>query len=288
MKWLTCVCVTICGVAQGAENPFLGYWALTIPGGGAACAELQITTVNAFTLTGGILTLSGGLTDSAAPGGAVTRTIACQVTLGAASTWDIQSANTTIDLTGVLAASVNTYSLTKSGSGILILGNSGNTWGGSTTNGVGLILNAGTVQIAAIGCLGNSNNDVTFGGGTLQVTGNCTAAAGNGFDVAGSSGTISVDDGITLTLGQSGNLRGAAGGLCILNGAGTVDLGGDNSTTFVSAVLRADAGIVQLRTSSNVIGGTSNRGTLRLNGGLARIYADSAFTFSCNLNGIDL
>lgn len=35
MKWLTCVCVTMCGVAQAAENPFLGYWALTIPGGGA-------------------------------------------------------------------------------------------------------------------------------------------------------------------------------------------------------------------------------------------------------------
>ena len=79
------------------------------------------------------------------------------------STTITTAANAAINFNGNIAGA-GTAALTKAGAGAMVLGNSANTYLGSTT------INGGTLQIAADGSLGgNISNSININAGTLTL-----------------------------------------------------------------------------------------------------------------------
>lgn len=122
--------------------------------------SLTIDTSTGITIGNNILTLTAGTLTrpSTASGG---QTISSRVTLGANGVWDIQGAGT-LTVSGRIGESGGGTSLTKNGSGTLIVGSSlgPNTYSGGTT------LSGGTLQLGAADALGSGG--FTFGGGILN------------------------------------------------------------------------------------------------------------------------
>lgn len=238
-----------------------------------------------------ILTVGASGVDMKANAGAVT--ISAPVTLGAAQTWQNASSNlltfsgavanggfllTVGGATNTTISSVisGTGGITKSGAGILTLSNT-NTYTGLTT------LNAGTLSVGAARNYGAAGNDITFGGGTLQITAGFTANAGTIFTTnAASTGTINVDSGQTLTLGTATTNVASTNSTLIKNGSGTLTISAAQ-TTF-DGTLQVDAGTLIISGSTSVIGDTTNRATLALNGGTVSINDSTARAFSANLS----
>lgn len=112
-------------------------------------------------------------------------------------------------------AGAGATSVTKSGTGLLILS-------GANTFTAGIAVTGGTLQVSADAHLGNAANDVTLsGGGALATTGSFTAGAGRTFTVSGSGG-LDVASGQTLTFGTAGQLAGS--GTLTKSGDGTLTL----------------------------------------------------------------
>ena len=188
-----------------------------------------------------------------------------------------------LTLSGVVSATLNTQTITKVGAGKLTLSNT-NTWGGSTTAGVGLIINNGTVEFTVDGNLGNVNNDITFGGGTLRYANagaDWAPASTRTFIVGASTGTLDVVDAArTVTIGTSQITEGATGTL-IKAGAGTLSI--TNALTGLDGVLRVDAGTLRVSGNASALGDATNRATLNMNGGALLIQDDTARAFLNNL-----
>ncbi|MCX5653612.1 MAG: autotransporter-associated beta strand repeat-containing protein [Planctomycetota bacterium] len=176
----------------------------------------------------GSLTIgSDGVTVAAGSGA---HTISAPVVLGASQPWKINN-DTDKPLTVSGQISGDGMTLTKAGSGTLVLSNTGNAYTGGTS------LNAGTLQIAALDSLGTGN--VTFKGGTLQ------NAPGSTIDVSGRINAVAggqlakIDtnsNDVSFGTGISGD-----GGLSKL-GAGKLTLGAAN-TYFGDTTISSDGAL---------------------------------------------
>jgi fibronectin-binding autotransporter adhesin len=181
--------------------------------------------------------------------------------------------NSAFDVAANLTATVNStidggFDITKTGSGILVLGGA-NSYTGRT------VINAGTLSIATDANLGavpgvGTVDSITFGGSsTLQITGtaNPTIASNRGITI-GNTFTATVQvvaSANTVTYG--GVVTGAAGTTLKKTGAGTLDFQGDSTAAMLGA-LNIDGGTLKL-SGNGALAGTSgvtlgNRATLTL------------------------
>ena len=210
-------------------------------------------------------------------------------------------------------------SLVKTGTGTLTLSGV-NTYSGGTT------LLGGTLSVSSDANLGAPGGALTFNGGTLQVTGTSftsTArtiswgAHGGGFDIADPANTFTVSqslggagwltklgagtlvlsgansygrttiNGGTLRLSGAGTL-GAPTGTTIVNGGGTLDLGG---TTQTQGALILIGGTVQngnlnasITLSSGTINGLGDNASLTTTSGTTTLTGNNTFA-STTVNG---
>jgi autotransporter-associated beta strand protein len=218
---------------------------------------------NGITIGGNTLTIgAGGVTVA---GGSAAHLIQSNVVLGASQTWTINnSAASPLTVSGSVTGSA---SLTKSGSGLLILSGASNAWTGSTT-----ITGGGAIEAAALNALPTSTS-LTLGDATSS--GSFTL---NGFDqsLAGLSGgtfggnqvvngsatavTLSINNGVDCT--YVGNLGGAGTNennfALAKSGAGNLTLNGNSTYTGGTTI---NAGTLQ-GTTNSIHGAVANNGTL--------------------------
>ncbi|MEO7933581.1 MAG: autotransporter-associated beta strand repeat-containing protein [Chthoniobacterales bacterium] len=165
-----------------------------------------------------------------------------------------------------------TVGLIKSDSGALTLSGA-NTFTGNVT------LNGGTTNISTEANLGAAGNDVTFGGGTLHLTGSFTSSSGKSFSIISSqSGSIDIDAAQTLTLSNtSGALQtGNAAATLIKTGAGTLIV--QNANTAFTGTLQVNQGRAELRNAQSLAG------SVALNGGTLALVANTSTSFGNTLN----
>ena len=160
------------------------------------------------------------------------------------------------ELTGPITG---TSTLTKSGTGILILSGT-NEYSGGTT------LNAGTLKISDGSSLGNGT--VTFYGGTLGINNDLTLAN----NISMKTGTIEVDSGTTANL--SGIIEGEGDGDLTKSGLGTLVLSGDNTYTGTTTL---SEGILSISNSSNL-----GSGDIYFTGGT--LYTSAGLTLANNVS----
>lgn len=196
------------GVPQvwtSADAAIFGGTAGTVTLGGDLGAQSLSFSVDGYTLTGGTLSLAGGVT---ADGSA---TIGSAVTLGGASTWSVASGKT-LTVSGAIGGG---QAFAKSGAGTLAL-NAANTFSGVTLSG-------GIVALGNSAALGAGT--ITFAGGTLGTNGSNRVVANNlVFTSATTSNLVSSAAGDILYTGTA-------------TGSGTAVL---NSTTSRSVWLQGD------------------------------------------------
>ncbi len=137
-------------------------------------------------------------------------------------------------------------SLTKTGSGRLLLENPSNTYSGGT------VIQSGRILVAADGALGDAGGAVSFGTGimpTLQVTSGFVTD--RPFDMGTVGGTLEVPTGADLML--TGTVVGT--GSLTASGGGNLTLTGSANNTF-SGDLRVETGMVTLaKTGAAAVGG---------------------------------
>jgi autotransporter-associated beta strand protein len=176
----------------------------------------------------------------------------------------------TLTLGGAITGA--TFNITKAGAGTLYLKGDNSLMTGTVAT-----INAGTLMIDNELNLGPVTNDVTWGGaGTLQVTTGFAADAGKVLTIGAFTGTIQVDAG-TLTIGSAVASTVTTGTL-VKSGAGDLSL--TAASTALDGTLRVDAGNLVVNGLANVLGDTTNRVPLRLNGGNLVITSDTAGTFN--------
>ncbi|HVE44129.1 MAG TPA: autotransporter-associated beta strand repeat-containing protein, partial [Gammaproteobacteria bacterium] len=192
--------------------------------------------------TAGQLTFNGGTLETT-----TTFTLNANrgITLSAGGGTLLVDPATTLTYNGIIAS---TGTLTKSGTGTLILGGA-NTYSGAT------ILNAGVLAIDSDARLGTAPGVATpdsliFNGGTLETTATFTLNANRGITLASILGTFLVDPATTLT--YSGIIAGT--GALAKSGTGTLILGGVNT---YSSLTNIDVGVIELQ-SNGTLGASIN------------------------------
>ena len=253
---------------SGATNINAGAVRVTFDGGlgtagggttvaGGATLALDGTNGDITYNTAEVLTLNGGTLGNVAG----TNSFAGAVTLGSTSSVD-STAGTTLALTGVISG---TGSLTKSGTGTLIL-NAANNYTGATN------INAGTVKVTANNGLGSAAGGTTAGGTT--VAGGATLA----LDGSGGDFTYNTAEAITLNGGTLSNVAGSNSfaGAVTLGSTSSVDSTAGTTLALTGVIsgtgslTKSGAGTLILSTGNDYTGATNiNAGTLRSSGGNA-------------------
>uniref|UniRef100_UPI003B9EE8FD autotransporter-associated beta strand repeat-containing protein n=4 Tax=Ochrobactrum quorumnocens TaxID=271865 RepID=UPI003B9EE8FD len=145
--------------------------------------------------------------------------------------------------------------LAKAGAGTLVLTGT-NYYGGGTE------LQGGTLSVSSDHNLGDASGNLSFSGGTLQVTETMNSA--RAVNLATDGGTVLVDSGKTLTLSGRSSDLGAAHGALSKTGDGTLVLAATNSYSGGTTIA---AGILQLGDGTpghdgQIVGDIINNGAL--------------------------
>ena len=137
-------------------------------GGNRTVNSFTYNTLTAFSITGGddLILTSGLLTRNDIAGTEGNHSIAANIILGANGVFNINGSGTTT-LNGAIEDGANTFSLTKSGNGILILSGASESYGGDT------IVSGGILRLGA-------DNQIADGTGF----GNLVVNSGGTFDLA--------------------------------------------------------------------------------------------------------
>jgi fibronectin-binding autotransporter adhesin len=175
-----------------------------------------------------------------------------------------------VGLATVISANIgsNVTSLTKAGSGLLLLSGT-NSYTGTTSIANGTLSASNIVVSGGSSNLGNATSAVLLGSasssGTLSYTGN-SATYTRGFTVGADGGEVDTTaSGQTLTI-ATGNINNTSGGLITFGGAGnttvTSVIGGGNG-----GLVQTGAGVLTLSGSNSYSGGTTinTGGTLLVN-----------------------
>jgi autotransporter-associated beta strand protein len=173
--------------------------------------------------------------------GSAAHIINANINLGSSQTWDINnSPSKPLTMNGVVADSISGsgFSLTKTGTGTLIIANA-DTYDGGT------VVNAGTLMLASGGSLLSTGNLTVGGTGTFDLGGNAQTI-GNLSDGGSSGGVITSSNGagtltVTETLpntysGAINDLNGVNGSVVTLVVSGTSNLILSGSSNFTGGV----------------------------------------------------
>ena len=260
----------------------LGAGQLDINYGGSSAANSAIGTAT-LTISGGALGNSSGGTvtllpnnaqawngDFAFAGANALSMGTGAVTLGGNRQVTVSSSTLTVG--GVIDDGVNSYSLTKAGSGNLTLSGV-NTYGGNT------VVSAGTLALSGSGSIANSPAISIAAGATFDVSGRSSAltlasAQALTITAAGSASPATIATTTSKGLATAGNnaitfssFSSAGGAPLALTGAGTLTLSsGDSVTVTVSGGALADGDYVLIsKGSSGGVAGTAP-GSVTVNG----------------------
>ena len=220
-------------------------------------ASIFCSTRPPFTIAGNAITLASsgagiGINDLALG----TETISVPLTLASSQTINVGSMDGTLALSSVISGA---FTLTKSGAGLLTLGNA-NTF----TN---LTITGGSVTAGGDGGLGSATGTLTIDGGTLRTANIATLSATRGILLgdtgAGTGGTINTAATNTTYNGVLANNGGTNS--FTKTGAGTLTLGGVNTYTGATNInqgmllldLNASPNAVINSASTLVMGGPS-------------------------------
>jgi len=267
---------------------------LEFTGAGSTAATSSVTisgstlTINASGINGN--TAGSGIVVDA---GSAAHTISSNVVLGSSQAWTVNG--NTLTVSGNISDSGSSYSLTKSGTGMLVLSGSASYSG---TTGV----NAGTLEVdgSTSGSSAVTVNTATLQGtgtvgGTVALTGSSTlASAGNltlarGFSVSGSASTLSNG---TITGNATQNAASAFTVNGTLSGSDTLAAGASLAGTgFVGATtlngtdnLSSAATLTVASLTVNNGGNTISSGTVDATGGTT-LNANSGLAVNGTLEG---
>ena len=237
-----------------------------------------------------------GLTSSVLPNGITLANnngygliIPNNIALAATNNWTVNTANTSLQPAGLTLAGLisGTADLTKSGDGVLVLGNSGNTFTGTIN------ITNGTIEAASDDAFGNAANIIQIGSNNLaeglRISGDVITnrtinlnAANSGIDVTGSN-TLRLDSAFTFATATNA-LRKNDLGTLVLTQAQT---GWDGVLTVGQGVLRlTNSGALGTTTGGLIINNVG--ASLELPGGIT--VADAiriASTNNSSSNGIN-
>ncbi|HZZ27613.1 MAG TPA: autotransporter-associated beta strand repeat-containing protein [Pirellulales bacterium] len=216
-------------------------------------------------------------------GAGTTSTVASTIALQGGLTLSDANATATLNLNGAITQSVSGSSITKTGPGLIVLGNASNNYSGGTH------FNGGTLQFAALASLGTgpltfdggavqyptgdiaddvSSLGITLnaGGGTVDSNGNTITLAHNITGVGG----LSVRGNATITLTGTNNYQGTTtvqNGTLVLGSAGAFptstplafgDAANESGTLDLAGKSITVTGLTTAGTSSGTIGSSSN------------------------------
>ncbi len=249
-----------------------GNWTLGVPNGDGDEADFTVTpppsnlpsidasytvgiikfdpqTPTGYTLSngGGSLTLSNSSNSAQLSSLSGSNTIAAPITLN--SNWALSiSSGSTVTVSGLISAAGQTLNL--SGSGLLSLTNTSNSYTGGTT------VQSAILQILGDGCLGSGS--LALNGGTLRAG---TAAISSSRSIA-LTGNCQIDTN-SQTMNWNGSL-GGNGSLTVLNTGGSLSqgrliLGGSNN--YAGGTTIASGSTLQ-GTSASIPGNVTNQGAL--------------------------
>ncbi|MGO8836757.1 MAG: pectinesterase family protein [Limisphaerales bacterium] len=233
-------------------------------GDGTSINSLKLTAASTVTLNGALTLASGGLLVTGSGATAITGG-----TLMGGSGADLivqQYASGDLTIGSTLADNTSASSLTKSGTGKLIINGVNNMTG---TN----YLNAGVVEVGSMGEL--ASGPIIMTGGTLRYTGTDVTdtraimldGLGGTFDVSNSgttltaAGNIGNSDGIQIVGVTAGRLMGNLGGLTKI-GAGKLVLTGSNYFN----------GLTVVSNGTLLVNGTNTYDTTTFNAGNVTVY----------------
>ncbi|MBA4015748.1 MAG: hypothetical protein C0483_01025 [Pirellula sp.] len=184
-------------------------------------------------------------------------------------------------ISGKLTGGTN---LTKSGSGILVLSNAANDYGGSTT------ISAGTLQLGAAGAIPDDSSFIIASGGYFNINGLTETIGSLAGDTLTTGGVVTnTGAAATLTIGGAfgsatfaGNITNQANALNLTkSGLGTQVLTGANTYTGATVVT---AGILSIGNGTAL--GTTGAGTTVMFGGSLELQANiSVGAEALNISG---
>ncbi|CAN5493615.1 hypothetical protein BH10PLA1_BH10PLA1_00940 [soil metagenome] len=238
-------------------------------------ADMTIKTLTIADTTNGLGLNADGYTLTITPSSSTTgitvnasvpaSTIASNVILGGNQTWTNNSGNA-LTVSGVVSGA---SSLTKAGSGTLVL-SSTNTYTGNTTISNGTVSASSITVVGGGSNLGNATSAVILGDasnkGTLSYTGG-NATYSRGFTVAAGGGEVDMTTaGQTLSIGSAGISNNSGGNFTIGGAGNTTITGGIGSGS--GALIKTGTGTLLLAGTNTYTGGTAViAGTLQVNTG---------------------
>jgi fibronectin-binding autotransporter adhesin len=231
--------------------------------------SLTISTGVSFTITPtgtqNLILNSGSLTRLSTASG--TQTIDAGVLLNSNGSWAIDGAGRLI-VNGVIADGTSTFNLTKSGTGLLVLGGA-NTFGGTTsiTSGTILLTNAAALQNSTFTTGSGAAGTLSFGSLTSSTFGALTGVNNLVLSNTAAAAVALTVGGNNASTTFSGTLSG--GGSLTKSGTGTLTLTGQNTYTGTTSVT---AGTLALGVTNALAAGS-----LTVNGGIFDIagFSDS-------------
>ncbi|PPC75908.1 hypothetical protein C4K68_18110, partial [Pokkaliibacter plantistimulans] len=253
--------------------------------GGITVTKGNLVAANAAALGSGTISLTGG--NLQATGSyALTNSLYLANTSGSKTSTINVATGETLTLSGTINVADAAQNLGKSGNGVLALS------GTTGFNGAQLVVNQGSLSLAASGSLGvNAQLYVAGGTGEVTLTGSGTFSNSillgkdltltNDQDVT-LSGVISTSSGTTnVTKNGAGTLT--FSGVNTYTGtttisAGTLYLTGGSSIADTSAVTVSSGATLFIDYNGEVIGSLAGSGTVTLNGGMLYIGEDNTST----------